>query len=424
MSYRQLLFQKLTIINKTTRDQMEAQDEQRYGSAMPDVTAALLDFARLSQGVAASEEPGLIAAGFLERLLTLFVAQKGAVLLTTQYLKASKSPAMSSLPPRKLFRPFALADISEEEAVGLLTHFSMDSPDIQVPPGEPGWLICKLSVMTPPTTNQDAVTLAHADAPASSTLLPLYALVLLGWTVKDECVRINMVERGRMIMPLVADGFGAAVLNVQQAERIHELETISDRRALREMELLKAELLATVSHELRSPLASIKGYAATLLRHERRISREERHEFLVAIAAASDRLERSIDRLLEMSQLESGEVMIDRSPVDMVYLTKEAIAAIEERISEKQPGRFLFKLLLERADGTLATSVPLILADQRRLREVMDNLLENAVKFSPGGGVIKVILHPVMQVQTNLIKSPVDDHQPMHISRQMLEMLV
>ncbi len=149
---------------------MEAQDEQRYGSAMPDVTAALLDFARLSQGVAASEEPGLIAAGFLERLLTLFVAQKGAVLLTTQYLKASKSPAMSSLPPRKLFRPFALADISEEEAVGLLTHFSMDSPDIQVPPGEPGWLICKLSVMTPPTTNQDAVTLAHADAPAAARL--------------------------------------------------------------------------------------------------------------------------------------------------------------------------------------------------------------------------------------------------------------
>ena len=47
------------------------------------------------------------------------------------------------------------------------------------------------------------------------------------------------------------------------------------------MELLKAELLATVSHELRSPLASIKGHAATLLRHERRISREGRHEYLL-----------------------------------------------------------------------------------------------------------------------------------------------
>jgi len=114
----------------------------------------------------------------------------------------------------------------------------------------------------------------------------------------------------------------------------------------------------------------------------------------------------------------------------MLYLAKEAIAAIEERTSEQQSGRFLFKLSLEHADGTSATSVPLILADQRRLREVMDNLLENAVKYSPGGGVIKVILRPVTQIQTIQkatsfsTESAVDDSQPMHISRQMLEILV
>src|SRR5256885_3691534 len=76
-----------------------------------------------------------------------------------------------------------------------------------------------------------------------------------------------------------------------------QLETAEQNRSPEAMELLKAELLATVSHELRSPLASIKGYAATLLRHESRISREERHEFLVAIAAASDRLDRKSTRL-------------------------------------------------------------------------------------------------------------------------------
>ena len=85
-------------------------------------------------------------------------------------------------------------------------------------------------------------------------------------------------------------------------ERFHELEALTERKALHNMELLKAELLATVSHELRSPLASIKGYAATLLRHEHRIARDERHEFLVAIKEASDRLATLIDRLLEMSQ--------------------------------------------------------------------------------------------------------------------------
>src|SRR5260370_5441466 len=104
------------------------------------------------------------------------------------------------------------------------------------------------------------------------------------------------------------------------------------RDALREMELLKAELLGTVSHELRSPLASIKGYAATLLRHERRISREERHQFLLAINEASDRLEVLIERLLEMSQLETGEVIIQRSPIDLAHLATDAITAIYARI--------------------------------------------------------------------------------------------
>ena len=179
-----------------------------------------------------------------------------------------------------------------------------------------------------------------------------------------------------------------------------------------------------MSHELRSPLASIKGYAATLLRHERRISREERHQFLLAIAEASDRLEVIIQRLLEVSQLETGEVTVDRSPVDMEYLVRESITAIEESIAEKQPGRFLFKLSLEYADGTDATSVPLILADQRRMREVIDDLLENAVKFSPGGGVIKVIIRPVVQINEIQVESAEDGQQPEQIMRNMLEILV
>ena len=79
---------------------------------------------------------------------------------------------------------------------------------------------------------------------------------------------------------------------------------------------------------------------------------------------------------------------------------------------------------MEHEDGTPASSVPLILADQRRIREVIDDLLENAVKFSPGGGVIKVILRPVTQVPTTLPESSEDDQQAVQISRKMLEILV
>jgi len=400
-------------------------------SLAPEV-AALIELAQLAQhtGSTTIENLHTIADKLLARLLVLCSAQRGAVFLGVDERLQSELHATH----HKIFRALALHGVDEEVAHALLSAHTMDNSSVKSDPELVCWLTYRLSLgefMVERGYFLDDILSPHEieELPSDdhSPLLvrqPLDALLVLGWTAENDSECASAVERGHHILPYVIDAMGAVIVGILQVERIHELEAARIRDSLHEMELLKAELLGTVSHELRSPLASIKGYAATLLRHERRISREERHQFLLAINEASDRLEIIIQRLLEVSQLETGEVMIDRSPVDIVYLTKEAIAAIEERISEKQPGKFLFKLLLEHADGTLATSVPLILADQRRLREAMDNLLENAVKFSPGGGVIKVILHPVTQVQTTLTKSPVDDHQPIHISRRMLEILV
>ena len=158
------------------------------------------------------------------------------------------------------------------------------------------------------------------------------------------------------------------------------------RRVIQESELFQAELLATVSHELRSPLASIKGYTATLLRHERRISREERHDFLVAIQEASTRLELIIDRLLELSQLETGAIRITCSALDVVRLAREAIAVAQQRVSDHASDRVTFQLHLKDTAGRLTHQEPPIKADPRRLREVLDHLLENAIDYSPEGG--------------------------------------
>ena len=185
-------------------------------------------------------------------------------------------------------------------------------------------------------------------------------------------------------------------------ERLHELEALTERKALHTMELLKAELLATVSHELRSPLTSIKGYAATLLRHEHRIARDERHEFLVAIQEASDRLATLVDRLLEMSQLDTGAIAIERSPVDLVHLIHEAISVAEQRLLALQTDashvqrQCTFHLRLEDGYGRVTSDEPLIQADRRRLREVLDNLLENALTYSPEDGVVEVAVRPVV----------------------------
>ena len=163
------------------------------------------------------------------------------------------------------------------------------------------------------------------------------------------------------------------------------------------MELLKAELLATVSHELHSPLASIKGYAATLLRHERRISREERHEFLLAITQASDRLAGVIDRLLEMSQLETGDITIELTTVNLAYLVREAITALEQHLLAPEHADRPWTLVLRLLDGRgMPTGEePLIWADRHRLREVLDNLLENAIHYSPEGGAIEITIRPI-----------------------------
>ncbi|HEX9134505.1 MAG TPA: ATP-binding protein, partial [Ktedonobacteraceae bacterium] len=372
----------------------------------------------------------------LARLLALCAAQRGAVLLGVDERVMSELPSSH----HKTFRALALNGIGEEEAHALLTTFPSADAGAQTGSDLTCWITYRLSIgefmVESGLYSHDILSpqeLRNLPSDGWSPELvrqPLHALVVIGWTVENDNECASAVERGHRLLPFVADAVCAVIVSILLVERIHELEASKIRDALRGMELLKAELLGTVSHELRSPLASIKGYAATLLRHERRISREERHQFLLAINEASDRLEIIIRRLLEMSQLETGEVTIERSPVDMAYLSNEAIAAIEERISEQLPGRFIFKLSLEHADGAPATSVPLILADPRRLREVMDNLLENAVKYSPGGGAIKVILHPVTQVHTTQVeRSSPDDNaaggqQSMHIPRQMLEILV
>lgn len=194
-----------------------------------------------------------------------------------------------------------------------------------------------------------------------------------------------------------------------------ELDTDTKREALVSRELLPADVLGTVSHELRGPLTAIKGYATTLLRHERHLGREERHQFLQAITEASDRLEVIVERLLEISELETGQVRLQLSLVDMAYLVGEALIAIEERVESKAPGRFSFRLVLQHMDGTTAQSVPLVLADPRRLREVLDNLLDNAIQYSPEGGTVSVVMRPVMQIWP----LPVDGSEAQTVSHQV-----
>lgn len=144
------------------------------------------------------------------------------------------------------------------------------------------------------------------------------------------------------------------------------------------LEQMQNQLLATVSHELRTPLASIKGFATTLLRQDVRWDEASQREFLHIIEEESNRLEELIDNLLDMSQVEAGALRIHPEPLRLRRIVREAVEQAQRRTEAHW---FVVDLPEE---------LPRVWADPRRIRQVLSNLLENAVKYSPDGGEISV----------------------------------
>ena len=194
----------------------------------------------------------------------------------------------------------------------------------------------------------------------------------------------------------VAAAFGESIRVEVVMDVTEQEQTLTTAEALRQADRMRAELLGTVSHELRSPLAVIKGYAATLLRHERRLSQEERHEYLLAIDGACDRLEVLVNQLLEMSQLETGALELHIAPVNVEHIVREAGISFEERLITGGFQEHRIELDIIAPSGSL----PPVQADPRLLRNAIDILLENALKYSPAGGTI--------QVRLQIVRDPVD----------------
>lgn len=146
----------------------------------------------------------------------------------------------------------------------------------------------------------------------------------------------------------------------------------------RELDQMKNQLLSTVSHELRTPLASIKGFATTLLRQDVQWDAATQREFLQIIEEESNRLEELIDNLLDMSQIEAGALRIQIEPIQLRRIVREAVDTARRRTETHW---FVMDLPAE---------LPRVWGDARRIRQVLNNLLENAVKYSLRGGQITI----------------------------------
>jgi two-component system sensor histidine kinase KdpD len=161
-------------------------------------------------------------------------------------------------------------------------------------------------------------------------------------------------------------------------DNLHLLDETRKVAALRELDRMKTELLSTVSHELRTPLASIKGYSTTLLTHGKKLRREEQREYLQIIDSESDRLRELIENLLDMSRLEAGVLRIDKEPARLGNLMRE----LTRKVQLASPNHSL--------SLDWPSPDPLVFADHKRIYQVVQNLLTNAVKYSPDGGSISI----------------------------------
>src|SRR5207253_7778381 len=147
----------------------------------------------------------------------------------------------------------------------------------------------------------------------------------------------------------------------------------------RQLEELKADFIATASHELRTPLAAIYGAAQTLLRHDFALDEGGRQRFVSLIAEESERLSRIVNEILLANQLDAGRIDLELEPFDAFEVMERVVEASR---AYAPPGITLVR--------TGPEEPVRVAADRDKVRQVIANLVENAIKYSPDGGQIEV----------------------------------
>jgi two-component system phosphate regulon sensor histidine kinase PhoR len=171
----------------------------------------------------------------------------------------------------------------------------------------------------------------------------------------------------------------ASVAGGEQDNEACAVLVFHDITELRRLEHIRKDFVANVSHELRTPLTSIKGYVEALL-DGGKDDPETSVRFLDIILKQSDRLNLILEDLLQLSKIESGQVQFKQEPLHIGSVVDRTIAMIKPLADKKQ------HQLRAQVDADL----PLINGDQERLVQVLANLLDNAIKYTPEGGQITV----------------------------------
>ena len=227
----------------------------------------------------------------------------------------------------------------------------------------------------------EAITGLRADAicnrPAEETI-PGWAAIAARVPVASRPGDADDASRAETV-PLDVGGreLWLSIVGVSLADgTVYAFRDVTRERRLEE---LRSEFVATISHELRTPLASLHGAALTLLERREDLSGQTQHDLLDMIAVQSKRLADLVEEILVAGQLDSGSLRVVSEPFDPEELVWGVASAARLRVGDDTT-----------IDVSLPALLPKVAGDAGRTRQVLTNLLDNAIKYSPQGGRIEL----------------------------------
>ena len=218
------------------------------------------------------------------------------------------------------------------------------------------------------------ITFRRADGDeVSLSESPITELLRTGETVRAEEIEFSVLD-GRTVTALL----NTTPIRAEEGEVASVVVTLQDLTPLQELERLRAEFLGLVSHELRTPLTSIKGSASTLLEESAELDPAERHEFYRIIHEQASHMRGLIGDLLDAGRIEAGTLSVTPEP-------SQVAALVDRARNTFLSGGARHAVLID-----LPPDLPPVMADRRRIVQVLNNLLANAARHSPEFTPIRV----------------------------------
>jgi len=246
-------------------------------------------------------------------------------------------------------------------------------------------------IFRPVLTDEAALGNQNAAGIRTSLLYPLL--------VKDQAIGVmifSLVKNEDEVTPeekdLIARFTDMAALAVQHAKLYSDLKQANER--LQELDKLKDEFVSLASHELRTPMTAIRDYAWILLHQS--LDPEKAKQHVEVIYTSTDRLLKLVNDMLNVSRIEAGRFELHPQPTHLEQVAKEVV---DEVLPVAQNQKLTLSLSLPEQP------LPPVLADVDRIKEVLMNLIGNALKFTPAGGTITISF----AMQGDLIATSVKD---------------